>query len=98
MSGKFTYDNLQPWIEMLIDSLENKGASSSGISNPQVFPYAQKYRDLLVQIRNKELAKYHLIHALRQLEEEIQVVSNQSYRTSQITKALHTYFLNEFMK
>lgn len=92
-----TYDKLQPWVEMLIDAVENKGASSSGIPNPKVFPYAEKYRELLKQIRNKELSKYHLETTLRQYQREIQQVSNQSYRTEQLTNALHSYFIKEFM-
>lgn len=98
MSSKITYENLQPWIEMLIDAIENKGASSSGISNPKVFHYAQKYRDLLAQVRNKELGMYHLEQTLRQYQREIQEVSNQSYRTQQLTDALYIYFVKEFMK
>ena len=97
MSSKFTYDTLQPWIEMLIDALENKGASSSGISNPEVFPYAEKYRKLLIQVRTKEISKYHLEQTLRQHQREIQEVSNQRYRTQQLTDALHSYFVKEFM-
>ena len=95
---KLTYDQLQPWIEMLIDAVENKGASSSGIPNPKVFPYAEKYRELLKQIRNKELSKYHLVQTLRQYQNEIQSVSNQVYRTKQLTDALNSYLLNEFMR
>ena len=95
---KLTYDKLQPWIDMLIDAVENKGASSSGIPNLQVFPYADRYRDLLRQVRNKELSKYHLEQTLRQYQREIQNVSNQTYRTQQLTDALHIYFIKEFMK
>lgn len=98
MNSKITYDKLQPWIEMLIDAVENKGASSSGIANPKVFPYAQKYRDLLAQVRNKELGKYHLGQALGRYKREIQEVSNQTYRTKQLTDALDDYFIKEFMK
>ena len=92
-----TYDKLQPWVEMLIDAVENKGASSSGIPNPKVFPYAEKYRELLKQIRNKQLSKYHLETTLRQYQREIKEVSNQPHRTDDLTEALHTYFIKEFM-
>jgi len=91
------YNDLQPWTEMLIDALENKGASSSGITNPLVFPYASKYRMLLTQIRNKELSKYNLEQTLRQYQREIKEVSNQPHRTDDLTEALHTYFIKEFM-
>jgi len=92
------YKDLQPWVDMLVDALENKGASSSGISNPNVFPYAEKYRALLLQVRNKELSKYNLEQTLRQYQREIELVSNQKYRTNNLTEALHSYFIKEFMK
>ena len=92
-----TYEKLQPWIEMLIDAIENKGASSSGISNPKVFLYANKYRELLEQVRNKKLSKYNLEQTLKQYQREIQEVSNQVYRTQQLTNALYSYFIKEFM-
>ena len=95
---KLTYDNLQPWVDMLCDAIENKGASSSGIPNPKVFPYAEKYREILKQVRNKELSKYHLQTILRQYEREIEEVTNQPHRTKDLTEALHCYILKEFMK
>lgn len=54
------YKDLQPWTDLLIDALENRGGSSSGIPDIKVYPYAQKYRDILQQIRDKKIAKYHL--------------------------------------
>ena len=95
---KLTYENLQPWVDMLCDAVENKGASSSGIPNPKVFPYAEKYREILQQVRNKELSKYHLETILRQYEREISEVTNQPHRTKDLTEALYCYILKEFMK
>ena len=48
---KFTFEDLQPHVDMLCDALENKGASSSGVPNEQVYHCAQKYRDLLKLVR-----------------------------------------------
>lgn len=96
--SKLTYDQLQPWVEMLIDALENRGASSSGISNPNVFPYANKYRELLMTLRNKSVSKNDLEQVLTQYQTEIQTVTNQPFRTQQLTSALFQYFLKEFKK
>ena len=52
---------------------------------------------LLTQIRNKELSKYNLEQTLRQYQREIKEVSNQPHRTDDLTEALHTYFIKEFM-
>ena len=95
---KITYENLQSWIEMLIDAIENRGASSSGIPNHDVFPYAEKYRQLLKQVRNKEISKYELEQNLSRYQDEVQSLSNQKYRTEMITAALNQYFHKEFMK
>ena len=55
MSIKF--ENLQPWVEMIIDALENRGSSSSGIPDEKVYPYAERYRIMLGNIRNKKINK-----------------------------------------
>ncbi|MFO0202894.1 MAG: hypothetical protein ACK528_07145 [Alphaproteobacteria bacterium] len=52
---KFKFEDLQPHIDMLCDALENRGASSSGIHNPSVSPYADKYRNLVSRIRDKSI-------------------------------------------
>lgn len=92
------YEDLQPHIEMLIDALENKGASSSGLPNENVYPYAEKYREFLVQVRNKKVARYHLDRFLNSNYDEIMALTNQSYRTKKLLDALKTYFYKEFMK
>ena len=83
---------------MLIDALENRGASSSGLPNEQVYPYAQKYRDFLQEIRDRKVSRYALEHFLNETHEEIMKVTNQSYRTEQLLGAMRIYFYKEFMK
>ena len=92
------YNELQPWVDMLIDALENRGASSSGIPDVQVYPYAQKYRDFLKQIRDKKIARYHLDRFLATNREEILNLTVQKYRVSKILDAISIYFLKEFTK
>jgi hypothetical protein len=92
------YEDLQPHVEMLIDALENKGASSSGIPDTEVYPYAKKYRDMLEQIRNKQIAKYHLDFFLRTTKDEILSKTQQKYRMTNLCNALQIYFYKEFMK
>lgn len=92
------FEDLQPHVEMLIDALENKGASSSGLPDVQVYPYAQKYKEVLMQIRNKKLSKYHLDFFLRNTRDEILLKTVQKYRMTKICDALSFYFYKEFMK
>ena len=92
------YEDLQPHVDMLIDALENRGASSSGMPNEKVYPYAEKYRNFLTEIRNRQVSKWHLEHFLNETHDEVMKVTNQPYRTEQILGALHIYFLKEFMK
>jgi len=92
------FEDLQPHVEMLIDALENRGSSSSGTPDIKVYPYAQKYRDMLQQIRDKKIAKYYLDTFLRQTKDEIMQVTVQKYRVEKICDALKIYFYKEFMK
>ena len=92
------YENLQPWVDMLCDSLENRGSSSSGIPNEKVYPYAAKYRDMLENIRNKKVCKYDMDRFLSINHDEIMSVTNQPHRTEQLLLALRSYFHKEFMK
>jgi len=92
------YKDLQPWTDLLIDALENRGGSSSGIPDVKVYPYAQKYRDILQQIRDKKIAKYHLDFFLRQSRDEIMKLTGQRYRVGKILDAIQIYFYKEFMK
>ena len=96
--SKLTYDKLQPWVDMLCDSLENRGASSSGIPDIKVYPYAQKYRDMLQQIREKKISRYYLDQFLNQTYEEVMAVTIQPHRVKDILDAIRSYFYKEFMK
>jgi hypothetical protein len=92
------YKDLQPWVDMLCDALENRGSSSSGIPDVKVYPYAQKYRDMLQQIRDKKMSKYYLDQFLNQNYDEIMSVTTQQYRVKNILDAIKIYFYKEFMK
>lgn len=96
--SKFTYKDLQPHVEMLIDALENKGASNSGFSNEEVYPYAEKYRCFLQDIRDKKVARFYLDRFLQENKDKIMKVTKQPYRTEQILNAIKIYFYKEFMK
>ena len=92
------YEDLQPHVDMLIDALENRGASSSGLPNEQVYPFAEKYRNFLKDVRNRQVSRFHLEHFLTENHEEIMKVTNQPHRTEQLLGALRIYFYKEFMK
>ena len=95
--SKITYENLQPWAEMLIDALENKGASSSGMPDILVYPYAEKYREILKEIRSKTISKYYLDRFLDTNYDEIMKVTTQPYRLEKLLQSIKTYFYKEFM-
>ena len=92
------YENLQPWVDMLCDALENRGSSSSGIPNEKVYPYAEKYRLFLADIRAKKVCRYDMDQFLNKNYDEIIGVTNQPHRTEQLLLALKSYFYKEFMK
>lgn len=96
--SKLTYDQLQPWVDMLCDALENRGASSSGMRDEKVYPYAHKYRDMLQQIREKKIAKCHLDFFLKNTYDQVMNATTQPHRIKNILEALQTYFYKEFMK
>ena len=95
--SKITYENLQPWVEMLIDALENRGASSSGIPDINVYPYAQKYRDMLQEVRAKKISKYHLDGFLNRTYDEVMSLTTQPNRVQKILEAIKVCFYKEFM-
>ena len=95
--SKLTYDQLQPWVEMLIDALENKGASSSGMPDILVYPYAEKYREILKEIKSKTISKYYLDRFLDTNFDEIMKVTTQPYRVEKLLQSIKTYFYKEFM-
>jgi hypothetical protein len=92
------YKDLQPWVDMLVDALENRGASSSGIPDIKVYPYAQKYREVLQQIRDKKISKYYLDIFLKTSYDEIMKLTVQPHRVKHLLEALETYFYKEFMQ
>jgi hypothetical protein len=92
------FEDLQPHVEMLIDALENRGSSSSGIPNEKVYTYAAKYREMLADIRNKKVSKYEMNRFLSINHDEIMSVTNQPHRTEQLLLSLMYYFHKEFMK
>lgn len=101
MSKKFSFEDLQPHVDMLCDALENKGASASGLPyNKEVYPYAAKYKELLSDIRAKVISKESLTEKL--IEYKFAVISaaavNQAYRIRNLAEALHIYMLKEFDK
>jgi hypothetical protein len=92
------YEDLQPHVDMLIDALENRGSSSSGLPDEKVYPYAQKYRDFLKDIRAREVSRYHLDQFLNWNQDEIMQITTQPYRVEQLLGAIRIYFYKEFMK
>ena len=96
MSIKF--ENLQPWVEMIIDALENGGGSSSGIPDEKVYPYAERYRIMLGNIRNKKINKTGLDFFLDNLYTEVMAVTTQKHRVHLILTAIKEYFYIEFKK
>lgn len=100
MSKQLRFEDLQPHVDMLCDALENKGASSSGIPNEAVYPFAAKYRALLQQIRDKSIDYDALVQNLQELRRDsLQVAkNNQFHRIDKIVQALDTFIIKEYNK
>lgn len=101
MTKKFTYDDLQPRVEMLIEALENKGSCASGLPyNNGVVEYAQDYRDLLEIIRQKQTTEELLTQALSltKMMTLYKAGKNQLDRIRKIVEALDECMLKEFKK
>jgi len=98
MTNKFKFEDLQPHVDMLCDALENKGASTSGMSyNSEVYEYAEKYREILKQVRAKEIGYTNLWIALRQLERDTtNAAKTQRHRIATIVNALALYIKQEY--
>ena len=90
------YNDLQPWVEMLCDAVENKGASSSG-SDHGAYACAQMYRDLLHKVRTETISPEELFSALEEIRLCMVEKSNQrqQYRLNLLADAIHKYFLQE---
>ena len=98
---KFSFEDLQPHVDMLIDALENKGASSSGISyNKEVYAHPSRYREILQQIRNKQITFEDLIYELHLLKHLVKEAAknNQEYRIDKIVLALDIFIMKEYNK
>ena len=92
------YKDLQPWVDMLIDALENRGSSSSGIPDLSVYPHAEKFREILQQIREKKISKYHLDQFLNHSYDTIISQTKQKHRLKCLLEAIKMYFYKEFIK
>jgi len=94
------FEDLQPHVDMLCDALENKGASSSGIPNPDVYPFAQKYRYTLAKVRAKAYTLEILDYDLTLLRNQVLKVAedNQYHRIAKIVEALDIFILKEYNK
>lgn len=97
---KFKFEDLQPHVDMLCDALENRGASSSGIPNPNVYPFAEKYRYILAQVRAKEYTFDGLLCDLNELRAQtLEAAKNNQYdRIDKIVEALDIFILKEYNK
>ncbi len=99
MTKKLTYEDLQPHVDMLCDALENRGASTSGTPhNKEVNENAERYRELLQQIRNKTISFESLIYDLHLLNHQTNraAIGNQEYRISKIVHALDIFIMKEY--
>ena len=90
------YNDLQPWVEMLCDAVENKGASSSGYDHG-AYACAQMYRDLLKKVREEEISEDGLKTSLDRIRQTIFSLTNrQQYRLSLLADALDTFITREW--
>jgi hypothetical protein len=94
------FEDLQPHVDMLCDALENKGASSSGIPNLEVYPFADKYRYILAQVREKIYAYDELLYDLAILRVQTleAAKNNQYHRIGKIVEALDIFIAKEYNK
>lgn len=97
---QFRFEDLQPHVDMLCDALENKGASSSGTPNPDVYPFAEKYRRVLAYVREKAYTYDELLYDLVVLRVQTleAAKNNQPYRIGKIVEALDIFITKEYNK
>jgi len=98
---KLRFEDLQPHVDMLCDALENKGASSSGIQyNKEVYDHSLRYREILQEIRNKQITFEDLIYELHLLKHLVteSAKGNQEYRIGKIVHALDIFIMREYNK
>ena len=101
MTKQLKFEDLQPHVDMLCDALENKGASSSGIPhNKEVMQNAERYREVLQNIREKKTTFEDLLYDLHLLKHQtLEATSNnQSYRIGKIVHALDIFIMKEYNK
>ena len=97
---KLRFEDLQPHVDMLCDAVENKGASSSGIPNEAVYPFADEYRKLLTRVREGKIGMTDLWNSLRHLEDDCIKATgkNQKHRIAKLVNALDLYIKKEYNK
>jgi len=98
---KLKFEDLQPHVDMLCDALENKGASPSGIPhNKEVAENAERYRELLRQIRSKNKTFEDLVYDLHLLNHQtLQAAGNNQFlRIEKIVLALDIFIMKEYNK
>ena len=101
MTKKFTFDDLQPRVEMLIDALENRGACASGLPYaPSVKNLAEEYKIILSSIKAKTLTIGDLEIALDETGRCVmsRANGNQVDRLRKIVEALDFYMMREYNK
>ena len=101
MTKQLKFEDLQPHVDMLCDALENKGASSSGIPhNKEVMQNAERYREVLQNIREKKTTFEDLLYDLHLLKHQtLEATSNnQSYRIGKTVHALDIFIMKEYNK
>ena len=94
---KFTVDDLQPWVDMLCDAIENTGASSSGYDHG-AYACAYMYRDLLQKVREGKFSEDALKGHLYNFRSWMFKLSDprQQYRLKHLADALDTYITREW--
>ena len=98
---KLKFEDLQPHVDMLCDALENKGASPSGIPhNKEVADNAERYREILRQIRSKNITFEDLIYSLHLLKNQTLEAAKdtQALRIGKIVFALDDFIMKEYNK
>lgn len=100
MTKKFTFDDLQPPAEMLIEALQNRGACASGFPYaPGVSAIAEQYKELLERVRGSQKFLF-LQEELDSLAASVmnKAGTNQRDRLQKIVHALDIYIKREYNK
>lgn len=100
MTKKFTFDDLQPPAEMLIEALQNRGACASGFPYaPGVSAVAEQYKNLLDRVRDTQKFLF-LQEELDALAKDVldKAGNNQRDRLKKIVEGLDIYINREYNK